>query len=96
MYNTIVFDTVEVVKWPLAINNEQLAMNNLTVYPNPAKDLVTVSHAIGDYVYLYNEVCELASKQNVFCNKAELQVGRLPKGVYVVKALGQVTKVVIR
>jgi hypothetical protein len=38
------YDTTEVVVAPLAISNEQLAMNNyqLKVYPNPATDIINI------------------------------------------------------
>jgi Secretion system C-terminal sorting domain len=96
MCNTMVFDTVEVRWWPLAISNEQLAMNNLKVYPNPATDAIQVSNVAGDKVGLYNTVGQLVAEQKVMQNKAELQVAHLPKGLYVVKTAGQVAKVVIR
>jgi Secretion system C-terminal sorting domain len=96
MCNTMVFDTVEVRWWPLAISNEQLAMNNLKVWPNPATNVIQVSNVMGDKVGLYNAVGQLVEEQKVMQNKATMQVGHLPKGVYVVKTAGQVAKVVIQ
>jgi hypothetical protein len=96
MCNTMVFDTVEVRWWPLAISNEQLAMNNLKVWPNPATDAIQVSNVMGDKVGLYNAVGQLVAEQKVVQNKATVQVAHLPKGVYVVKTVGQIAKVVLR
>jgi Secretion system C-terminal sorting domain len=90
------FDTVVVYAHPLAINNEQLIMNSLVVWPNPATDVIAISHAAGQQVYLYNAVGTLVATKNIAQNKAVLQVGHLPKGLYVVKTAGQVCKVVLR
>jgi Secretion system C-terminal sorting domain len=90
------YDTTEVVVAPVAISNEQFAMNNLKVWPNPATDAIQVSNVAGDKVGLYNTVGQLVLVQNAVQNKVSMQVGHLPKGVYVVKTVGQIAKVVIR
>jgi Secretion system C-terminal sorting domain len=96
MCNTMVFDTVEVVQWPLSSGEWQVVSGELKVYPNPATDVIQVSNVAGDKVGLYNAVGQLVAEQKVVQNKATMQVGHLPKGVYVVKTAGQVAKVVIR
>jgi Secretion system C-terminal sorting domain len=96
MCNTMVFDTVEVRWFPLSSGEWQMVSGELSVYPNPASDVIQVSNIMGDKVSLYNTVGQLVAEQKVVQNKAELQVAHLPKGLYVVKTAGQVAKVVIR
>jgi Secretion system C-terminal sorting domain len=90
------YDTTEVVVAPVAISNEQFAMNNLKVWPNPATDAIQVSNVAGDKVGLYNTVGQLVLVQNAVQNKVSMQVGHLPKGVYVVKAGGQVGRLLLK
>jgi Secretion system C-terminal sorting domain len=94
MCNTMVFDTVEVRWWPLAISNEQLAMNNLKVYPNPATNVIQVSNVVGDKVGLYNAIGQLVLEQAVVQNKAVVNVSSLPSGLYFVKDKSRVVKFV--
>jgi Secretion system C-terminal sorting domain len=96
MCNTMVFDTVEVRWFPLSSGEWQMVSGELSVYPNPASDVIQVSNIMGDKVSLYNTVGQLVTEQKVMQNKATLQVAHLPIGVYVVKTAGQVAKVVIR
>jgi hypothetical protein len=96
MCNTMVFDTVEVRWFPLSSGEWQMVSGELSVYPNPASDVIQVSNIMGDKVSLYNTVGQLVAEQKVVQNKAELQVAHLPKGLYVVKTAGQVAKVVIQ
>jgi Secretion system C-terminal sorting domain len=90
------YDTTEVVVAPVAISNEQFAMNNLQVLPNPASDVIVVSNVVGSKVGLYNTVGQLVLVQNAVQNKVSMQVGHLPKGVYVVKAGGQVGRLLLK
>jgi hypothetical protein len=94
--NTMVFDTVTVVQWPLSISEFSIFNVELKVYPNPATNIIEVNNAAGQQVYLYNAVGTLVATQNITQSKAVLQVGHLPKGLYVAKTAGQVCKVVLR
>jgi Secretion system C-terminal sorting domain len=96
MCNTMVFDTVEVRWFPLSSGEWQMVSGELSVYPNPASDVIVVSNVVGSKVGLYNAVGQLVAEQKVVQNKATIQVAHLPKGVYVVKTVGQIAKVVIR
>jgi hypothetical protein len=94
--NSVIYDTMTVYAYPLS-NSELLILNSeLKVHPNPATNVIEVSHAIGQQVFLYNAVGAFVAKQQVMQNKAVLQVGHLTKGVYVVKTAGQVGKVVVQ
>jgi hypothetical protein len=93
----VAYDTVVVRNFPLGIGvSPPFERWALSVYPNPASDVIQVSNIMGDKVGLYNTVGQLVAEQKVMQNKATIQVGHLPKGVYVVKTAGQVAKVVIR
>jgi hypothetical protein len=91
MCNTMVFDTVEVVQWPLAISNEQLAMNNLRVYPNPAKNELKIENGKGKMKVLYDYTGKiiLSSKEDV------INVEKFTRGVYFLRCGDQVIKVVL-
>jgi Secretion system C-terminal sorting domain len=94
MCNTMVFDTVEVRWWPLAISNEQLAMNNLRVYPNPTNNVIQISNVVGNKVGVYNAVGQLVMEQKGIQNKAIVDVTSLPKGLYLVKDKTNVVKLI--
>jgi Secretion system C-terminal sorting domain len=90
------YDTLTVYAYPLSVSSPPFKRWALQVLPNPASDIIQVSNVAGDKVGLYNAVGQLVAEQKVMQNKATIQVGHLPKGVYVVKTAGQVAKVVIR
>jgi Secretion system C-terminal sorting domain len=90
------YDTLTLYAYPLSVSSPPFERWALQVLPNPASDIIQVSNLIGDKVGLYNTVGQLVAEQKVVQNKVSMQVGHLPKGVYVVKTAGQVAKVVIR
>jgi hypothetical protein len=94
--NSVIYDTMVVYAYPLS--NSEFSMLNveLKVWPNPATNIIEISHAVGQQVYLYNAVGTLVATQHITQSKAILQVGHLPKGLYVVKTAGQVCKVVLQ
>ncbi len=94
MCNTMVFDTVEVVAWPLSSGELLVVSGEISVYPNPANDVVNIRHAVGDVVSVYNAVGQLVLTQEIKNNQAVVNVSYLAKGVYVVKTITQVGRFV--
>jgi Secretion system C-terminal sorting domain len=92
--NTTVYDTVTVVQWSLATSDEQVQINNLQVYPNPATNSVLIKNVIGDKVYMYNAIGELVVAQQVVHSRAEIQIGHLPKGLYFVQDKTRMVKLI--
>ena len=99
MCNTMVFDTVMVVGVPLS--NYEFLINNyeLRVYPNPAKESITVSisklqtkkEAIKIIDATGKEVFSLVPKEHI----TKIDVSGLASGVYVVKYGGSNIRFVV-
>jgi hypothetical protein len=99
MCNTMVFDTVTVVGIPLGINNPLFQQWELRVYPNPARDVISVEGGFRDveklkiYNYLGQEMeCKQLKINN---SKFIIETAGLPRGLYYVKCKTQVGKVVL-
>lgn len=74
--------------------------NNLRVYPNPARETVSINSTVSmNKVELYNTLGQLVYSENVNSNSVNLPVSNLNNGTYIVKAYadGMVvnTKVVV-
>lgn len=61
---------------------------NLTLYPNPATDRITIdcSERINE-LSIYNLVGELVFQRQLNNNKNEIDVSNLSKGVYIIRVL---------
>jgi hypothetical protein len=95
MCNTMVFDTVTVVGVPLGINNPLFQQWALRVYPNPARDVIGVEQIFGNTIALVNVLGQVVQTQVVVNNKAQFNVSNLPRGLYSIKGIKQVSKVLL-
>lgn len=61
--------------------------NNLRVYPNPARETVSINSTVSmNKVELYNTLGQLVYSENVNSNSVSLPVSNLNNGTYIVKA----------
>lgn len=91
----IAYDTITVYAYPTI--NTSLSINNfqLSIIPNPAKEIFVVEKVLGVKLQLVNRYGQVVQEQVVVNNSAVFNVGALPKGVYFVKGERQVCKVVL-
>jgi Secretion system C-terminal sorting domain len=91
----IAYDTVTVYAYPTL--NSSLSTNNyqLSIIPNPAKEIFVVEKVLGTKVQLVNMYGQIVQEQKVVNNNAVFNVGALARGVYYVKGERQVGKVVL-
>ena len=68
--------------------------NELTVYPNPASEIIylTLTNEGSNTVYLYNTNGILLIEQQISNESQGIYVGNLPKGIYIVRVGNQATK----
>jgi hypothetical protein len=92
MCNTMVFDTVEVRWFPLAISNEQLAMSPFTVYPNPTFGGFYISNSNKSNQNLLVELLDMTGKK-IFSQECSYKGidcyfdANLSSGLYLVKVI---------
>jgi hypothetical protein len=91
----MVYDTMQVHVVPLS--NYELGILNyeLRVYPNPAKDVISVEQIFGNTIALLNVLGQVVQTQVVLNNKAQFNASNLPRGLYSVKGIKQVSKVLL-
>ncbi len=98
-YGTFVY-TIFTYGGVSSLNNVADFTNNLRVYPNPARETVSINSTVNmNKVELYNTLGQLVYTENVNSNSVNLPVSSLNNGTYIVKAYadGMVvnTKVVV-
>jgi Secretion system C-terminal sorting domain len=89
------YDTTEVVVAALAISNEQLAMNNLRVYPNPTSDLINIDVSttlIGQKI-IVQDVTGKEVLQKVAKEKNVISLQGYAGGIYMVRVGNHIRKV---
>jgi hypothetical protein len=91
----MVYDTLKIYTVPLSMEELGIKPNALRVYPNPAKDFITVEQIIGESVTLVNIMGQVLQTQAVKNNKAQFNVANLPRGLYTVKGGLQINKVLL-
>ena len=80
-YNTCDIDEVE----------ENLAENNISIYPNPAKDFVKILND-NTLNISYVEIFDLTGRKVLNAEKAnDIDISSLPEGQYFVKIIGETT-----
>ncbi len=79
---------------------EEATASITTIYPNPAKDFVTVSitdqNAIGSTIEMYNQVGQRVVSQKILQLQFQLSVGSLNTGIYYLKINDGKSKNVIK
>jgi trimeric autotransporter adhesin len=72
------------------LSNDDIALRNLSVYPNPVKDLLTLSYAqnISDVV-VYNLLGQQVKAKSVNANEVKIDMSGLSAGSYLVKVTSE-------
>lgn len=83
-----------IVPWslPTAITTSQ--EERLSVYPNPATDVITVENAKGTSVTIYDMVGQKVMSTTVISNRLDIDIRQLASGIYVVEARGERFKII--
>ncbi len=77
--------------------SENVAAEELRVFPNPASELLTVSNIQnGSQVMLFDVAGNLVLKHEVYGTELTLNVGELNSGIYIIKVGSNTTRVVIK
>jgi len=85
-------DDVAVVRYfinPLGINDMNGQSDKISLYPNPANNLITVSIpsiAKDDFISIFNMQGELIQQQPLLNTTSEINISNLASGMYVIKA----------
>jgi hypothetical protein len=66
-----------------AIN--ELALHNISIFPNPAKDIVTIAGAAGKDVIIYDNIGRQIFEQKIKTDNENITLNVLSKGIYLVK-----------
>ena len=85
------YDTVTVFVIPVSVGNVQSAVGSLRVYPNPATQNLTIQNASGCDVLFYDITGRVVSRSTVVSDKAVINIGQLPKGIYILQAVDNLT-----
>jgi Secretion system C-terminal sorting domain len=96
MCNAMVFDTVTVLAWPLAIGGGAKPLGALEISPNPTTNTIHITHALGNEISIYDAVGKLVLFTQIRNNTADVDLSFLPQGVYIVKSDRQVARFVKR
>ena len=69
-----------------AIANEELSNSELTIYPNPAIDYLTIASnsAIG-HIMVFNSLGQIVLNSNTQTNQFQLNINDLTQGIYYVR-----------
>ncbi len=90
-YNASSTDVIEVVRYfisPTGINEIQDENDNTIIYPNPAKNSITVTTSLqakDNILSIYNIQGQLVFTQPLLSNKADINIENLATGVYTIK-----------
>jgi hypothetical protein len=89
----ITYDTMTLSVWPSSIINAQLSIINVQIYPNPARNEVTVQNAKNCEVVFYDVVGRAILNNKLATTKETIDISDLAKGIYSVQVLDKVTGV---
>ncbi len=63
--------------------------SSLNVYPNPAADHITIENLQNCKISIQNMNGSVVWEQNVTGNKTQIDISRLPSGIYILRCVGQ-------
>ena len=87
-YNHTLFLRVNFGEPTVVTDVNAVNTNKIAVYPNPAKNTLTISNAQGNDVYLYNISGVLVKQISKASNVEQINVSDLENGTYIVKVIG--------
>lgn len=78
-------EVVQTAKAPLVgVGIDQYANNQITIYPSPASDFITISNALGMHMQIVNLNGQLVKDQLISSSNCPVYVNDLPTGIYLV------------
>lgn len=86
---------VNVINGNIGMNDHQHSSTNFEVYPNPAKNNLTVKgqKELGT-ITIANSLGQVVYKENVQSTQKQIDISSLPAGVYIVNAQGRFSRIV--
>ncbi len=72
---------------PTGIENTMIENTEINVYPNPAKDQISIDNAEYATVQVYNMIGEIVVTESNINNNAKLDLSSLSEGTYLVKVI---------
>jgi Secretion system C-terminal sorting domain len=82
------------IKNPVGIPSLNKELANIKVFPNPASNFITIksSKEIG-VVIIYNSLGEIVLRNKISASESQLDISKLPSGIYTIYAQGGYTKI---
>ncbi len=78
--------TLNVTVTPMGIDEEYLSLLNIRIYPNPAKDKLTIETNLNSKIsYVIENLLGQKIYSSFVTNKATIDVSFYPKGIYILK-----------
>ena len=77
----------------IATNSNIVEASNISVYPNPANDFVTVANAENANIVIVNMLGEVVANVNNASSNQNIDISKLANGTYFVKVDGEVFKI---
>ena len=70
----------------LAVDDVELNNNNITIYPNPGNDIITIANILKDYnVEVFNIIGQRVLKKTITPNENTINISSMANGTYIVK-----------
>ena len=85
----IIIKTTNGGGFPVGISKQNKTLNNLSIYPNPAIDNITLHNANEGYLSIQNINGQEVLQQEITEPATNIDISTLPSGVYVVKLAGE-------
>jgi hypothetical protein len=83
--NSVIYDTMTVYAYPLDLPNPSKGGALLSIYPNPAKNIITIFNIATNKIIITDVQGKIMKEIAVKNNSVDIDVAFLPKGVYLVK-----------
>ncbi|MGZ3864619.1 MAG: T9SS type A sorting domain-containing protein, partial [Bacteroidia bacterium] len=86
---------VNVINGNIGVNDHQHSNTDFEVYPNPAKNNLTVKgqKELGT-ITITNSLGQVVYKENVQAMQKQIDVNALPSGVYIINVQGRYSRIV--
>ncbi len=76
-----------IVSTASGINDESNTNSELTIFPNPTKDELSISAPRSSIIKIYNIEGQLIKTVIAICNKTSVNISSIPQGVYALEAI---------
>lgn len=76
---------IESIIFNYTVGIDDLTNQNLKLFPNPARDIVTINNTKSGYIEIYNSIGSLVSKRKSFNHKTIINISGFDEGIYLLK-----------